>query len=100
MACHYSGRLNKGRRQGQGRYDYGCGFVYTGDWHEGMKHGQGRLDLPHGAIYEGSFVQGEIQGKVSKVHGMLCLEERGAPGDRVTCTHSLTSSVLWLCVCK
>ncbi|CAM9910369.1 unnamed protein product [Ectocarpus sp. 4 AP-2014] len=69
MSAQYTGEVDlQFLRHGQGQYRYPSSvFRYTGNWNTGTKSGLGVFEVVGGSTYEGTFVDGELEGKGSKL---------------------------------
>ena len=59
----FSGRLEEGRPEGEGRIDIRTGESYEGGWIAGLREGEGYLRDPDGNHYRGGFVAGLPHGE-------------------------------------
>ncbi|XP_055507563.1 radial spoke head 10 homolog B isoform X4 [Leucoraja erinacea] len=53
----YVGEFVKGVRQGQGKFFYASGAVYSGEWLANKKHGFGTFLFKNGRTFEGEFLE-------------------------------------------
>ncbi|CAM9274113.1 unnamed protein product [Ectocarpus sp. 12 AP-2014] len=69
MSANYTGEVDlQFLRHGQGQYRYpNSVFRYKGKWNTGTKSGLGVFEVVGGSTYEGTFVDGELEGKGSKL---------------------------------
>jgi len=58
----YSGDLENGLFQGQGKLTWPDGRSYEGEFRQGRMTGRGRFDYGDGCIYEGEFLDGDLNG--------------------------------------
>lgn len=59
----YSGEFRFDEMEGEGRYSFADGRLYTGQWSQGRMSGQGEMRWPSGARYEGSWKEDKQHGE-------------------------------------
>lgn len=58
----YSGQFQQGRINGFGSFAYSNGDTYTGNWVRDRRHGEGILRKEGGKVYKGNFANNEFHG--------------------------------------
>ncbi len=86
----YEGQWLGGQRHGKGTLTYATGAVYEGEYRAGVEHGIGRMTWPNGAMYEGEYSEGKFHGRGvyrsadgSRFEGVF---DRGSMTQNGTCT--------------
>ena len=59
----YEGEMEKGKREGKGKFFFLNGDIYEGDFKNNLRHGKGKYTYCNKDVYEGDFNNGEIDGK-------------------------------------
>lgn len=58
----YTGDVNGGKREGEGKYEFKNGDVYEGAFEDGEMNGKGKYLFDNGDEYEGTFLNGNAHG--------------------------------------
>lgn len=58
----YTGDVNNGKREGEGKYEFENGDAYEGGFEDGEINGKGTYTFDNGDEYEGSFLNGNAHG--------------------------------------